>query len=109
METLSQNPQATVVQFAKMNAMQNVFDTIETLAGLETGNQERLVVIEKLLAEKPDYRTEQSLRKLQEYFQLERDLEIRAGEIERILPGALTQLKKIGGHTTQPDEKYLVH
>ncbi len=90
MEAMTQEPQLTNIQSEKKHAMQEAFDQIENVTGVDVANESKLNAARKLLSEVAgtNYRLEQALAKLVEYFQMELEVEMRAAEIKKIFPGA---------------------
>ena len=107
------------LEFKKKEAMQEVFNEIEAIQSEDLGI-ERLAAVQKLYEEAKggDYRREQALAKLVEYYRFElesaQELQNRANEIIRIYPEAVGRLgfKEAANDssfiTSDNDQKYNV-
>lgn len=118
METISQIPNVSETQIAKSNAMQSAFENIEARAGEGSRDEEKADIAKKLLEElrssknlegKSVYRMEQALAKLEEYFRMESELNLRKSELVTIFPGMAAKLSANDTrYFTSPDDKYKV-
>ena len=115
---MSQIKQLSDVQTVKRNAMQSAFESIEARAGEDSRDETKANIAKKLLEElrssknlegKSVYRMEQALAKLEEYFQMETELNMRKGELISIFPDMATKLAANDArYSTSPDDKYKV-
>jgi hypothetical protein len=108
------SPQQNNLQEQKRLTMQQIFDKVESLQGEGLG-VERLEVIKGLYEEVKgkDYRREEALAKLIEYYELElkaaEELFLRSKEIISVYPGAVGRLGFIAANDDQfNDIKYNV-
>lgn len=118
METMSQAPQLSDVQVVKRNAMQTAFESVEARTGEDSRDVTKADIAKKLIEElrgsnnregRSAYRMEQALAKLEEYFRMEAELNMRKGELVTILPELAQKLAANDTtYSSSPDDKYKV-